>query len=171
MSGLENSTSRYIRAALVAALLMPGSILAVVAARQSRMMVIIVRDSSDDILETFRSAAIAAGLRCQWLHSVPERPAEHAYLQCSPPKADRYLGLVDVVEVGESKVVISAFSSNVSTPHDELDPAVEAALTGFNHALAGNPKILPDYRSARHRIMIHAPIESHVAATHGGHGP
>jgi hypothetical protein len=125
------------RAALVATLIMPGTLLAVVPARQSRMMVIHVRDSSDRILETFQSAAIAAGLRCQWLHPEPTTK----YLQCSP-NVDRYVGLVDVVEVGESKVVISAFSRDVSMPHGELDPAVEAAITGFRRSLAGNANIL-----------------------------
>lgn len=137
MPRLENLTSRCMRAALVATLIMPGTLLAVVPARQSRMMVIHVRDSSDRILETFQSAAIAAGLRCQWLHPEPTTK----YLQCSP-NVDRYVGLVDVVEVGESKVVISAFSRDVSMPHGELDPAVEAAITGFRRSLAGNANIL-----------------------------
>lgn len=148
MVGLKNSPVRLIRNALVAALLMPGTLLAVLPARQSKMMIIIMRDSSDGILETFRSAAVSAGLQCQWLHPPG---AAGKYLQCSP-NADRYLGLVDVVEVGKKEVVISAFSSNVSTPHGELDPAVEAAITGFSRSLAGNPNILqvdectaPDY--------------------------
>jgi hypothetical protein len=147
MSGFENSTSRCIRAALVAALLVPGTLLAVAAARQSRMVVIHVRDSSDGILDTFRSAAVAAGLRC---HRLDE--GKYSGVQCLP-NADRYLGLVNALDVTESKsVVISAFSSNVSTPHGELDPPVEAALSGFRRALEGTPKVLridectaPDY--------------------------
>jgi hypothetical protein len=135
------------RAALVAALLMPGTLLAVVAARQSRIMVIHVRDSSDGILETFRSAAVAAGLRCHLLEGE-----EHPDVQCLP-NSDRNLGVIYAVDVTESKsVVISAFSSDLSTPHGELDPPVEAALSGFRRALVGNPKILridecaaPDY--------------------------
>jgi hypothetical protein len=149
---LENSTLPCIRAALLAALLMPGTLLAVAAARQSRIMVIHVRDSSDGILEMFRSAAVAAGLQCHQLGPPLLDYWKNPGVQCKP-NADRNLGLVDAFDVKESKsVVISAFSSNVSTPHGELDPAVEAALLGFRRALEGNPQILridecaaPDY--------------------------
>jgi hypothetical protein len=142
MSGLENSTFRYIRAALVATLMLPGTLLAVTAARQSRMMVVHVRDSSNGILETFQSAAVAAGLRCRRLGPPRLDGWRNPGVQCLP-NSDRNLGLVDVLDVTESKsVVVSAFSSNVSTPRGELDPAVEAALVAFRHALDGNPQIL-----------------------------
>lgn len=137
MAGLENSASRCFRAALVAILLMPGTLLAVAPARQSRMMVVHVRDSSDGILETFRSAAVAAGLRCHRLDGW-----KHPGVQCLP-NAERNLGLLNALDVTESKrVVVSAFSNNLSAPHGELDPVLEAALLGFRRALEGNPKIL-----------------------------
>lgn len=130
--------SRCIRAAFVVALLLPGTLLAVTAARQSRMVVVHVRDSSDGILETFQSAAVAAGLRCHRLFDGWKK----AGVQCKP-NSDRNLGLVDASDVKENKsVVISAFSSNVVSPQGELDPAVEAALSGFRRALEGNAQIL-----------------------------
>jgi hypothetical protein len=111
------------------------------------MMVVHVRDSWDGILETFRSAAVAAGLSC---HRVEGE--KYPDVQCVP-NADRNLGVIYAVDVTESRsVVVSAFSSNLATPHGELDPAVEAALEGFRRALKGNPKVLridecaaPDY--------------------------
>jgi hypothetical protein len=136
MSGSENLTSHYIRVAIVTALLMPSTLLAVAPARQSRMMVVHVRDSSDGILETFRSTANAAGLRCHRLDGW-----KHPGVQCLP-NSGRDLGLLNALDVTESKsVVVSAFSSDVSAPHGELDPALEAALLGFRRALEGNPKI------------------------------
>jgi hypothetical protein len=152
MSGLENSAFRCIRAALAAALMLPGTLLAVTAARQSRILVVHVRDSSDGILETFQSAAVAAGLQCHRLGPPLFDGWKNPGVQCKP-NADRNLGLVDAVDVKQSKsVVISAFSSNVTWPQGELDPAVAAALLGFRHALEGNPQILridacaaPDY--------------------------
>jgi hypothetical protein len=139
MSGLENSTFRCIRAALVAALMLPGTLLAVTAARQSRMMVDL-RDSSDGILEIFQTAAVAAGLRCHRLGPPLLDGWNNPGVQCKP-NADRNLGLVDAIDVRESKsVVISAFSSNVSTPHGELDPPVETALIGFRRIAWGQPE-------------------------------
>ncbi len=123
--------------ALLVTLLIPGTLLAVLPARQSRILVIHLRDSSDGILEMFTSAAIAAGLQCRRLDGW-----KNPGIQCLP-NGGGHLGLVDAVDVTESKsVVISAFSSNVSTPHGELDPSVEAALIGFRRALDGNSKIL-----------------------------
>lgn len=142
MSGLENSTFRLIRAALAALVLVPGTLLAVTAARQSRMMVIHVRDSSDGILQAFQSAAVAAGLRCHRLGPPLLDGWKTPGVQCKP-NSDRNLGLVDALDVTESKsVVISAFSSNASWPQGELDPAVEAALSGFRRALKSNSQIL-----------------------------
>jgi hypothetical protein len=126
----------------MAALLLPGVLLAVTAARQSRMMIVHVRDSSDGILEMFRSAAVAAGLQCHQLGPPLLDGWPNPGVQCKP-NADRNLGLVNAFDVKESKsVVISAFSSNVLSPHGELDPSVEAALSGFRRALKGNPKVL-----------------------------
>jgi hypothetical protein len=57
--------------------------------------------------------------------------------------SDRNLGLVDVFDVTQSKsIVVSAFSSNASTPRHELDPAVDAALAAFRRALEGDQQIL-----------------------------
>jgi hypothetical protein len=138
MSDLESSTFRCIRSALVAALFLPGTLLAAAPARQSRMMVVHLRDSPDGILEMFQSAAVAAGLRCHRLFDGWKK----AGVQCLP-NADGNFGFVSARDVTESKsVVVSAFSSNVSTPNGELDPAMEAALLGFRRALEGNPKIL-----------------------------
>jgi hypothetical protein len=131
----------------MAALLLPGVLLAVTAARQSRMMIVHVRDSSDGILEMFRSVAVTAGLSC---HRVEGE--KYPDVQCVP-NADRNLGVIYAVDVTESRsVVVSAFSSNVTWPQGELDPAVEAALSGFRLALKGNSKVLridecaaPDY--------------------------
>jgi hypothetical protein len=140
--GISIAHSRCIRAAFVAALLLPGTLLAVTAARQSRMMVVHVRDSSDGILEMFRSAAIAAGLRCHRLGPPLLDGWKNPGVQCKPD-ADRNLGLVEVIDVMASRsVVVSAFSSNVTWPQGELDPAVEAALSGFRRALEGNAQIL-----------------------------
>ena len=102
------------------------------------MVVVHVRDSSDGILETFQSAAEPAGLRCHRLFDGWKK----AGVQCKP-NSDRNLGLVDVSDVKASKsVVVSAFSSNLISPQGELDPAVEAALSGFRRALEGNAQIL-----------------------------
>jgi hypothetical protein len=103
MSGLPNSTSRCIRAALVAALLSPGTLLAVTAARQSRMMIVHVRDSSDGILELFRSAAVAAGLQCHQLGLPLLDGWKNPGVQCKP-NADRNLGLVNAFDMKERQV-------------------------------------------------------------------
>jgi hypothetical protein len=64
------------------------------------MMVVHVRDSSDGILEMFRSAAVTAGLSC---HRVEGE--KYPDVQCVP-NADRNLGLVNVFDVKESKSVV-----------------------------------------------------------------
>ena len=137
MSLVKNSTSRWFTAALIATLLIPSTILAVAPARQSRILIIHARDSSDGILELFRSAAIAAGLQCHRLEGW-----DNPGVQCLPTGGG-HLGLVNALDVTANKsVVISAFSSNVSTPHGELEPSVKAALVGFRRTLKGNPTIL-----------------------------
>jgi hypothetical protein len=142
MSGLQNSTFRCVRAALVVALMLPGTLLAVTAARQSRMMVVHVRDSSDSILDTFRFVAVAAGLGC---HTVAGE--KHPDIQCVP-SADGNLGIVYAVDVyavdvtERKQVVVSAFSSNLVSPQGELDLSVAAALLVFRRALEGNPNIV-----------------------------
>ncbi len=116
MSGLENSTFRCIRAALVVALLMPGAILAMLPARQSRMMIIhrarFIRWHSGDL--SIRGCC----RRTPWLHAetcgcMPKHAGK--YLQCSP-NADRYLRVSRCGTGRREQVVISAFSSNVTTP-------------------------------------------------------
>jgi hypothetical protein len=92
------------------------------------------------ILEIFQTAAVAAGLRCHRLGPPLLDGWNNPGVQCKP-NADRNLGLVDAIDVRESKsVVISAFSSNVSTPHGELDPPVETALIGFRRIAWGQPE-------------------------------
>jgi hypothetical protein len=69
------------------------------------MMVVHVRDSSDGILEMFRSAAVAAGLQCHQLGLPLLDGWKNPGVQCKP-NADRNLGLVNVFDVKESKSVV-----------------------------------------------------------------
>jgi len=139
MSPPRSMLTRFLRAAIVIALLTPAALLATVAAAPSTMMVVHLRDSSAGILEAFRTVALAVGLSCQWLQFGKDRA-----LQCSPAdSAEKFKGLVDVVDVQETRsVVVSAFSSNVSTTHGELDRPVEEALRNFRQAITGNPAVL-----------------------------
>ena len=134
----RSTFARFLRAAIVIALITPSALLATVAAAPSRMMVVHLHDSSAGILEAFRTVALAVGLTCQWLQFGKDRA-----LQCNPPESsEKFRGLVDVVDVQETRsVVVSAFSSNVSTPHGELDPPVEEALRNFRQAITGNPAV------------------------------
>ena len=48
------------------------------------------------------------------------------------------MGLLEAVDIPEDKkLVVSAFSSNVSTPHGEVDTVIEQALENFVASLAG----------------------------------
>jgi len=141
MSQPRRTLATYLRAAIVLGLLAPAALLATVAAAPSRMMVVHLRDSSAGILEAFRTVALAVGLTCQWLQFGKDRA-----LQCTPPdSSEKFQGLVDVVDVVDVQetrsVVVSAFSSNVSTPHGELDPPVDEALRNFRQAIMGNPAV------------------------------
>ena len=138
MSQARNTLGRFLRAVIFASLLAPSALVATSPAMQSRMMVVQVHDSSAGILEAFRTVGLAVGLSCQWLEFGKDRG-----LQCNPPESsEKFQGLVDVVDVKESRsIVISAFSSNVSTPHGELHPALEEALKNFRQVIAGNPAI------------------------------
>jgi hypothetical protein len=102
------------------------------------MMIVHVRDSSEGILEAFRTVALAVGLSCQWLEFGMNRA-----LQCTPAdSSEKFRGLVDAVDVKETHaVVVSAFSSNVSTPQGELDPAVAEAVSNIRQAIAGNSHV------------------------------
>jgi len=136
MSRSRSTLAKFLHAATVIGVLTPGALLATGAAAPSRMMVVHLRDSSAGILEAFRTVALAVGLSCQWLQFGRDRA-----LQCSPA-SEKFQGLVDVVDVQETRsVVVSAFSSNVSTPHGELDPPVEDALRNFRQAVTGNPAV------------------------------
>jgi hypothetical protein len=132
------SQLQILRAAIVIALLAPAALPATVAAAPSRMMVVHLRDSSAGILEAFRTVALAVGLSCQWLQF-----GKDGALQCSPVgSSEKFQGLVDVVDVQEThSVVVSAFSSNVSTPHGELARPLEEALGNFRQAMTGNPAV------------------------------
>ena len=134
----RRTLAKFLRAAIVLGLLAPAAVLATVAAAPFRMMVVHLHDSSAGILEAFRTMALAVGLTCQWLQFGKDRA-----LQCSPAESsEKFKGLFDVVGVQETRsVVVSAFSSNVSTPHGELDPPMEEALRDFRQALTGNPAV------------------------------
>lgn len=130
-------------------LVSPTVVMADTAARQSRVMTVHVRDSAEAVLEAFRSASSAASLRCQSL-----RVRDGRAFQCTPGDAGRgFQGFAEAVEVKEQHVVfVSAYSSNVSTPHGELHPAVQLALENFRKAIASDPDVLrfeecvaPDY--------------------------
>jgi hypothetical protein len=141
---------RWMCAMLTGAMLAsPTELLADMPARQSRVLTVYVRDSTEAILEAFRSASLAAALRCQTL-----RVGDGAGVQCTPSDAGRgFQGFAEAVEVKKHHAVfVSAYSSNVSTPHGELLPAVGLALESFRRAIANDPNVLrlkecaaPDY--------------------------
>lgn len=122
-----------------AALASPAELLADMPAKRSRVLTVYARESAHTILEAFRSASSAAGLRCQSL-----RVGNGAAVQCTPDDVGKgFQGFAEAVEVKKTHTVfVSAYSSNVSTPHGELLPAVESALENFRRAIANDPNVL-----------------------------
>lgn len=136
---------------LAAAVIAPREILATVAAAQSRIMTVYLRSSADTVLEALRSAGSAAGLSCQSLHVGDDRA-----FQCTPSGSDEgFQGFLEAVEVRKyHAVVVSAYSSNVTTPHGELHPLVDLAMSNFRQAIIQDPNVsrlvecvAPDYNA------------------------
>ena len=123
---------------LAAVLIAPSELLATLPARQSRMMIVSLRELADRILETFRAASSAAGLECQSLQLGDDRA-----FQCRPSRSGQgFQGFVEAVEVKKHRaLVISAYSSNLSTPHGELAPAVDLAMRNFRQEIERDPHV------------------------------
>ena len=151
MAQMASRGTRWLSAALATAVLAcPRALLADLPARQSRIMTVYVRDSVDSVLEAFWHASSVAALRCQ---SLPV--GDGMAIQCTPSDAGKeFQGFAEAVEVKRHHAVaVSAYSSNVSTPHGELFPAVQSALENFRRAIANDPNVLrfeecaaPDYQ-------------------------
>jgi hypothetical protein len=106
-------------------------------------------NSGDGVLEAFRSASSAAGLSCRSLYVGDDRA-----FQRTPSGSDKgFQGFVEAVEVKRHHaVVVSAYSSNVTTPHGEFHPIVDLAMRNFRQAITQDPNVsrlaecvAPDY--------------------------
>ena len=137
MSHARCSSSAWLVGTLAITLCIPGSLMAVVAAKQSRMMIVYADDDPKGILDLFESNADASGLRCQHSTTSTGNPLLH----CSP-KSDAQGGITVVNRPEKRAIVISAFARNVSSPRGELDPPLDAALTNFMRALVGHPHVV-----------------------------
>ena len=113
---------------LASSLFPPTGALSTVAASQSRILLVHVRDSGTAVLEVFNEAATSAGLECRASAHEP-----YPRIQCSFSSGTAPFrgNLIAVAVEGQKKVVISAFSSNVSSPQGEVDPVIETALQSF----------------------------------------
>ena len=141
MGKTASRCTRWLYAVLASAVLAcPSPLLADLPAKQSRIITVCVRDSVDGVL----------ALRCQSL-----RGGDGAAVQCTPSDAGKeFRGFAEAVEVNKHHAVaVSAYSSNVSTPHGELFSAVQQALENFRRAIANDPNVLrveecaaPDYK-------------------------
>jgi len=151
MGKTASRCTRWLYAVLASAVLAcPSPLLADLPAKQSRIITVCVRDSVDGVLEAFWHASSVAALRCQSL-----RGGDGAAVQCTPSDAGKeFRGFAEAVEVKKHHAVaVSAYSSNVSTPHGELFSAVQQALENFRRAIANDPNVLrveecaaPDYK-------------------------
>jgi hypothetical protein len=127
------------------------------AARQSRILVVHVRTSGSPILEEFRVAATSAGLNCR-SDSLGAYPRVACYPRATSKDFRGSLEAVDVIE--SKKVVISAYSNDVFTPHGELDPAIEKALKEFKKVISGQQDVesvedcvAPNYQCSRIALL------------------
>ena len=152
MGKTASECTKWLYPALASAVLVsPSALLADLPAKQSRVITVYVRDSMDGVLESFLHASSVAGLRCQSL-----RIGDEAAVQCTPRDAGKeFQGFAEAVEVRKHHAVaVSAYSSNVSTPHGELLPGVQSALENFRRAIANDSSVLrleecaaPDYKA------------------------
>lgn len=150
MCKLEDRLIRWLYIlGLAAVLIAPSELLATLPASQSRMMIVSLRNFEGGVLEAFRSASSAAGLHCQALLVGDDRA-----FQCRPSEsAEGFQGFVEAVEVKKHRaVVVSAYSSNVTTPHGELAANVDLAMRKFREEIKQDPNVsrmtecvAPDY--------------------------
>ena len=143
---------RIWRSARLAAawLLVPVVASAVVAAVPSRVMIVRARESTAGILDTFQSAAQAAGLQCS-------RPARDGYqgVICGVP--DQTVGHIQAYDLTDKKVVVvQAFSKNRYYPRGELDETLATALDSIRNELTASSRaervdycLHPDFKSCR----------------------
>ena len=151
MSKAASRCTRRMWATMACAVLVSSAVIADMPAKRSRVMTVYVRDSADEVLEAFRLASSAATLHCQSL-----RVGDGAAIQCRPSDAGKgFQGFAEAREIKKHHAVfVSAYSSNVSTPHGELLPAVRSALENFRRAIENDPNVLrldecaaPDYHA------------------------
>ena len=106
-----------------------------ISAAQSRMLTVQYRDSGSRVLEAFSSAAVSAGMECRSQHTENTNS-----VSCHLNPAER--GNLYAVDVTEKRwVVVSAYSSDVTSPHGEVDPVMEQALEDFTIALMKIPDV------------------------------